>query len=102
MAEIYNEPPHYCDAKQMDVVKEPEHYRHGAFEVIDEMLMVFGAPDTYKFCLMNAWKYRSRAPYKGKAEEDMQKANQYMEMAHQIAKANDIRIPKFIRAHKGE
>ena len=102
MVETYNEMLHCDDVEKTDVVKKPEHYRHGAFEVIDEMLMAFGAPDTYKFCLMNAWKYRSRAPYKGKTEEDMQKASQYMEMAYQIAKANGIQIPKFIRAYKGK
>ena len=105
MVETYNEASHCYDVKKSDVVKEPEHYRHGTFEVIDEMLMVFGAPNTYIFCLMNAWKYRSRAPYKGKTEEDMQKANQYMEMAYQIAKSNNIQVPEFIRdvhEHEGK
>ena len=82
---------------QQNVVKKPEHYKQGAFEVIDEMMMVFGPQNTYTFCLMNAWKYRNRAPYKGKTDEDMQKASQYMVMAHQIAKANGIQVPSFIR-----
>lgn len=80
----------YCDINmtEPDVVDEPEHYKHGTFEVIDEMLMAFGPQKTYDFCILNAWKYRSRAPYKGKLEENMQKANRYMEMAKQIMDNN--------------
>lgn len=37
---------------------------------------------------MNAWKYRARAPYKGKFEEDMAKANTYLEMAKDIGNKN--------------
>lgn len=67
-----------------DSVKEPEHYQHGMFEVIDEMIIAFGHQRTIDFCIMNAWKYRSRAPYKGKFEEDMAKADRYMEYAYRI------------------
>lgn len=73
---------------QQDVVNEPEHYRHGTFEVIDEMLLVFGPQKTYDFCILNAWKYRSRAPYKGNIEQDMEKADRYMQMAKQIMDNN--------------
>lgn len=71
-----------------DVVKEPNHYKHGAFETIDEMIIAFGPQRTYDFCIMNAWKYRSRAPYKGNPEQDMKKADQYLKMAKQISDAN--------------
>lgn len=71
-----------------DVVREPQHYRHGTFEVIDEMLLVFGPQKTYDFCILNAWKYRSRAPYKGNTEQDMEKADRYMQMAKQIMDNN--------------
>ena len=67
-----------------DVVNEPSHYQHGTFEVIDEMLIVFGVEATLTFCKMNAWKYRARAPFKGKPKEDMEKANRYLEMAYDI------------------
>ena len=67
-----------------DVVNEPNHYQHGTFEVIDEMLIVFGVEATLTFCKMNAWKYRARAPYKGTFQQDMDKANRYIEMAYQI------------------
>lgn len=71
-----------------DVVREPSHYKHGYFEVIDEMLIVFGPQRTYDFCIINAWKYRARAPYKGNMEQDMAKANQYLKLAKQIADSN--------------
>lgn len=74
--------------KTQDVVNEPAHYQHGTFEVIDEMLLVFGPQKTYDFCILNAWKYRSRAPYKGNTEQDMEKADRYMQMAKQIMDNN--------------
>lgn len=73
--------------KEEDVVREPQHYQQGSFEVIDEMLIVFGPQKTFDFCIMNAWKYRARAPYKAKMEEDMNKSHRYLEMAKQIADA---------------
>lgn len=69
-------------------VDEPAHYQHGTFEVIDEMLLVFGPQKTYDFCILNAWKYRNRAPYKGNTEQDMEKADRYMQMAKQIMDNN--------------
>ena len=74
--------------KKEDVVNDPSHYKHGKYEVIDEMILAFGPQRTYDFCIMNAWKYRARAPFKGKPEQDMAKADRYMEMARQIAETN--------------
>ena len=73
--------------EEVDVVKQPPHYKHGTFEVIDEMLIVFGPQKTFDFCIMNAWKYRARAPFKENMDQDMNKANRYLEMAKQIADA---------------
>lgn len=67
-----------------DVVNGPSHYQHGSFEVIDEMVIMFGMEKTITFCQLNAWKYRARAPYKGKFDEDMAKANRYLEMAYEL------------------
>jgi hypothetical protein len=71
-----------------DIVREPSHYKHGTFETIDEMIIVFGPQRTYDYCIINAWKYRSRAPFKGNMEQDMKKANYYLEMAMEIAEKN--------------
>lgn len=70
--------------EQEDVVNDPSHYQHGVFEVIDEMVIIFGMEKTIVFCQLNAWKYRARAPYKNKFEEDMAKANRYLEMAYEL------------------
>lgn len=75
--------------KVEDVVNEPSHYKHGSFEVIDEMVIVFGIKDTIQFCRMNAWKYRARAPFKGNMDQDMAKANRYLEMAAELEAIRD-------------
>lgn len=78
----------YLEVVESDEVKEPFHYKHGQFECIDEMLIVFGAKKTYDFCILNAWKYRNRAPYKGKMDEDLRKADEYLRLAKQIMDCN--------------
>ena len=85
-----------------DVVNNPQHYQHGTFEVIDEMLIAFGPEKTFTFCILNAWKYRSRAPYKGKPEEDMDKADRYMQMARSIAAKNPDAFPVYTHLIKNE
>lgn len=70
--------------KNNKLVHEPTHYKQGLYETIDEMLIVFGANDTETFCRLNAWKYRARARYKGNAEQDLAKADEYLKLAYQI------------------
>ena len=48
------------------------------------MVLAFGIDATITFCVLNAWKYRARAPYKGKLEQDMEKADRYMQYAHDL------------------
>ena len=67
-----------------DIINSPQHYLHNKYESIDEMMIVFGAEAVYHFCICNAWKYRSRALYKGKFEEDNKKADWYLEKAKNI------------------
>lgn len=78
-----------------DMVNNPVHYKMGTFEVIDEMILVFGPARTYDFCIINAWKYRSRALYKGNMEQDMAKADRYLQMAKQIADKNPNALCRF-------
>lgn len=66
------------------IVDDPNHYRAGTFEVIDEMVLAFGIDATINFCVLNAWKYRARAPYKGKMAQDLEKADRYMQYAHDL------------------
>lgn len=65
------------DDNNVDMVNEPPHYTHGV-ECIDEMVLVFGKEATMNFCLLNCWKYRYRAPYKGDVEENMEKSRWYL------------------------
>lgn len=61
-----------------EMVDHPSHYNQGGMETIEEMELIFGVEVVMDFCLLNAWKYRARAAYKGKPEEDMDKANWYL------------------------
>ena len=71
-------------------VENPSHYQNGFYETIDEMLIVFGAEATFNYCVLNAWKYRARANYKGNKEADLEKANTYLKFAHKIVEENSL------------
>lgn len=66
------------EAHNEDLVNHPSHYTQGGMETIEEMELIFGAKAVIDYCLLNAWKYRARAPYKGNPEQDMDKANWYL------------------------
>ena len=66
------------------MVNHPSHYnREGAMETIDEMLLIFGVEATYYFCVLNAWKYRSRA-YDKNGKEDIEKSDWYIRKAAEL------------------
>lgn len=65
-------------ATESDMVNEPPHYRQHAMECFNEMVNVFGVEAAKSYCKCAAWKYRYRAPYKGKFEEDNAKADWYL------------------------
>ena len=67
-----------------DNVNQPEHYKQHKFQTIDEMVIVFGADAVITYCKINAWKYRARAQYKGKPEEDNAKADWYLNKAKEL------------------
>jgi hypothetical protein len=79
-------------AGMSDLIKEPEHYKHGSMETIEEMELIFGIQETMIFCKLNAWKYRARALYKGTPEQDMQKANQYLLMYDELSRKSGVRM----------
>lgn len=68
----------------MDNIDHPKHYVGRKHECIDEMETIFGLRDTIAFCKLNAWKYRYRAGYKGNYEEDMAKADWYIDKAIEL------------------
>ena len=75
-------------AEAEDTVNEPQHYKQHAMECIDEMLQVFGVKAVKSYCRCNAWKYRYRAPYKGKFEEDNAKADWYLKKLSELDAAS--------------
>lgn len=62
-----------------DMVNHPSHYNQFKREVIDEMRLMFGNSAVADFCRLSAYKYMRRADYKGKKEEDLAKAEWYMD-----------------------
>lgn len=71
-----------------DMVNHPDHYNNGGMECINEIRLVFGDEFAACFCLGNVWKYRYRAPYKENAEQDLKKANWYMNKYKEIVEDN--------------
>lgn len=72
-------------APESDMVNEPPHYKQHAMECFDEMVEVFGVEAVKAYCKCAAWKYRYRAPYKGKFEEDNAKADWYLKKLSELA-----------------
>lgn len=75
-------------AEAEDMVNEPQHYKQHAMECIDEMVEVFGVEAVKSYCKCAAWKYRYRAPYKGKFEEDNAKADWYLKKLSELDAAS--------------
>lgn len=71
-------------ASEPDMVDQPPHYRQHAMECFDEMVAVFGVEAAKSYCKCAAWKYRYRAPYKGKFEEDNAKADWYLKKLSEL------------------
>lgn len=71
-------------ASESDMVNEPPHYRQHAMECFDEMVEVFGVEAAKSYCKCAAWKYRYRAPYKGKFKEDNAKADWYLKKLSEL------------------
>lgn len=67
-----------------DPVNHPTHYTNRQHECIDEMLTAFGKEAVIHFCICNAWKYRYRADSKGTHDQDMEKADWYINKAMEL------------------
>lgn len=72
-----------------DLVNQPSHYRVNEKECIVEMLILFGTKDFVRYCTINAWKYRYRAGNKGDADQDLRKADRYIEYAYRAKCINE-------------
>lgn len=69
-----------------DLVNQPSHYQVNEKECIVEMLILFGTEDFIRYCTINAWKYRYRAGSKGDADQDLKKADRYIEYAYRASR----------------
>jgi len=66
-------------------VNHPSHYsKQNGVECIDAMISAFGIKDTATFCKLNAFKYIWRSNHKGKDQEDMQKADWYLDKYNEL------------------
>lgn len=74
-----------------DMVNHPSHYNQGKREVIEEMRILFGDYAVECFCKLSAYKYIRRADYKGNKEQDLRKAEWYMDY---IAKLDHLDSPE--------
>ena len=72
-----------------NMIDHPDHYKHGAFETIEEMLLLFSKEEVIAFCKINAYKYKARAPFKGKFEEDLKKADWYLAKLKELERLDD-------------
>ena len=76
---------YYKDDKS-EKVNHPAHYNTGAFEVIDEMKLLFSKEEVKAFCKLNAYKYFRRAQFKGNPEQDNAKAEWYLKYLEEMEK----------------
>ena len=80
---ISTEPPNRGSSVS-DPVNSPSHYQHGDIETI-EIIRAMLTPEEYRGYLKgNILKYRERAPYKGKTDEDYAKAKRYYDWLREV------------------
>lgn len=83
----------------MSNVNHPNHYQ-GKYECIDEMIALFGVEAVKHFCMCNVHKYRYRANAKN-GQEDLDKADKYMEFLMKLEKDGDLHGGKDANVDKG-
>ena len=64
----------------------PDHYKLREHECIEEMEIMFGIDAVIGFCKCNAWKYRYRVGHKDNPEQELQKADWYINKADELIK----------------
>lgn len=70
-----------------DEADHPKYYQNkNGRECIEEMIILFGEQSVIDFCKLNAYKYRFRAGNKdgNSKEQDLAKANWYLDYAEKI------------------
>lgn len=74
-----------------DDTSHPDHYKAGDYECYKVMQEVYGSVAFRAFCLLNAFKYLWRQGKKGPANEDVQKAKKYLELAPNTWDVRELR-----------
>jgi hypothetical protein len=69
-------------------VHSPDHYTHGGIETRDYLIAKLGTTGYIDYCYGNVLKYVSRAKYKGKEVQDLEKARWYIEDILEILKCS--------------
>lgn len=67
-----------------DNVKNPAHYNVGGIETIQVIQMLLTKEEYVGYLKGNVLKYRERAQFKGKADEDYAKAREYKKMLDEV------------------
>ena len=87
----------------------PDHYKAGKLQTIEQMIIAFDPFTVARFCEVNSYKYHARAGLKGDAVLDHKKADWYMRLYErlikysrgQIAEALDS-VREFLREEEEE
>ena len=87
---IYTKPT--ADAANNEMVNHPSHYNQFKREVIEEMRLLFGDEAVKSFCKLNAYKYIRRADFKGQKEEDLKKAEWYIDYLDKMKSEHIARL----------
>ena len=72
--------------EEKEMVSHPSHYNQFKRETIEEMRLLFGDEAVKGFCKCNAYKYQRRAKFKGNEEEDLNKAEWYLDYLEKMGK----------------
>lgn len=73
-------PDHIEVTKKSEDPINPDHYKAGKLQTIEQMMIVFGPNKVASFCEVNAFKYHARAGLKGDDVMDHKKADWYMRL----------------------
>jgi hypothetical protein len=80
-----------ADSPKDDIVNNPRHYTVGGYEAKDVMKAKL-TPDEWRgACKANVLKYLMRANYKGKHDQDIEKAQWYMDELVLALESREVR-----------
>lgn len=72
----------------------PDHYKAGKLQTIEQMIIAFGPNKVARFCEVNSYKYHARAGLKGDAVLDHKKADWYMRLYERLSKYSSDQTAK--------